>query len=151
MIEIWKVNKSHMYFFCFQSQETNHRRTLPLYVCTVPCHSLIPLCQEAQSSLQKAEFGCNAKSSFQQSSRRFHGCQFWVTSSHNSIQLKFLPLCCLLIRIKSGPQIGTTISTPYFDDLTNILINQECLISINLSIKIKEQNDSMVIISKCIH
>lgn len=37
--------------------------------------------------------------------------------------IQFLPLCCLLIRIKSDPQIGTTISTPYFDDLTNILIN----------------------------
>lgn len=90
MIEIWKVNKSHMYFFCFQSQETNRTRTLPLYVCTLPCHSLISLCQEAQSSLQKAEFGYNAKSSFRQSSRRFHGCQFWVTSSHNSISTSVL-------------------------------------------------------------
>lgn len=123
MVESWKVNKSHMYFFCFQSQESNHRSTLPLYVWTLSCHSLIPPCQEAQSSLQKAEFGYNAKSSFRQSSRRFHGCQFLVPSSHNSIQLKFLPLCYLLIRMKSGPQIGTTISTRYFDDLTNILIN----------------------------
>lgn len=123
MVESWKVNKSHMYFFCYQSQETNHKRTLPFYMWTLPCHSLIPLCQEAQSNLQKAEFWHNTESSFRQSSRRFHGCQFWVPSSHNSIQLKFLPLCYLLIRMKSVPQIETTISTAYFDDLTNILIN----------------------------